>query len=89
MWVRRDRAFNAIVDPGIYDRAVAIAESRYAHHNDDELLEMLRGLLKKHGRLCGARSKRIEKCLAPASSACDLVVWLKPIGESDINLTEA
>jgi DNA invertase Pin-like site-specific DNA recombinase len=53
IWVRKDGAFEAIIDGEIYHKATAIATARYAHRSDDELLEMLRGLLQKHGRLSG------------------------------------
>ena len=53
MWVRRDHAFEAIVDAEMFHKASAIAAARFAHHSDEELLEMLRVLLKKRGRLSG------------------------------------
>ncbi len=53
MWVRRDGAFEAIIDVGIYEKAVAIAKARYAHRTDEELLDMLRGLVKAHGWVSG------------------------------------
>ena len=51
MWVRKDNAFEAIVDPDLYRQAAEEAESRSGFRTDEQLLELLRLLLRKHGRL--------------------------------------
>lgn len=51
MWVRKDNAFEAIVDPELYGKAVAAAEARSGSRTDEQLLELLRELLRTHGKL--------------------------------------
>jgi DNA invertase Pin-like site-specific DNA recombinase len=51
MWVRRDNAFEGIVDPELYRRAVDEAQSRSTLQTNDELIERLRQCLKKNGKL--------------------------------------
>jgi len=55
MWIWREDAFQGIVDPGLYRKTGAEADSRSAHLTDQELLERLRQLLQK----CGKLSERI------------------------------
>jgi DNA invertase Pin-like site-specific DNA recombinase len=50
-WIRRDRAFQPIVGHEIFQRAQAIVESRRNPGSDEELLDKLRSLLNRHGRL--------------------------------------
>ena len=52
MWIRRENAFEAIVDPELFQKAVAMAVSwQRCYTNDEELLECLRRFLKKTGSL--------------------------------------
>ncbi len=50
-WVRRDNAFEAIVDPGDFERAREIILGRHRRFSNDEMLACLRELLQRHGRL--------------------------------------
>ena len=52
MWIRRENAFEAIVDPELFQKAVAMAGSwQRCYTDDEELLERLRSFLKKNGSL--------------------------------------
>ena len=51
MWVRKDNAFEAIVEPELYQKAVKEAAARASFLTDEQLLEHLRQLLRKHGKL--------------------------------------
>jgi hypothetical protein len=51
MWVRRDNAFQALVDPELFRKAGAVADSRSGPHTDEQLLEYLREFLHIHGKL--------------------------------------
>lgn len=51
MWVRKDGAFEALIDPELYRKAIAVAEARSRSLTDEQLLACLRDLLKKHGKL--------------------------------------
>lgn len=53
MWVRRDGAFDAVVDMGDFTAAQAIILERHQRVSDTELLELLKGLVERHGRLSG------------------------------------
>ena len=50
-WVRKDNAFQAIVNPELYRKAEEEAEARSGFLTDEELLERLRRLLRKHGKV--------------------------------------
>jgi len=50
MWVRRDNAFQALVEADLFRKAVAESEAR-SHLTDEQLLERLRGLLHKYGKV--------------------------------------
>ena len=50
-WVRKDAAFEPIVDRELFERAQAIIRKRYHNFSDDEMIEMLRRLLKRHREL--------------------------------------
>jgi len=50
-WVRRNDAFEAIVDPRDFYRAQGIILERHRRFTDDEMLSHLRELLQRHGRL--------------------------------------
>jgi DNA invertase Pin-like site-specific DNA recombinase len=51
MWIRRDNAFQAIVDPELFRQAEVVAASRLGFYSDEQLLEHLRQFLLKNGRL--------------------------------------
>jgi DNA invertase Pin-like site-specific DNA recombinase len=53
MWVRRDAAFEAIVDASDFTSAQNLILERHKHVSDDELLQRLRDLVSHHGRLSG------------------------------------
>jgi DNA invertase Pin-like site-specific DNA recombinase len=48
MWIRRENAFEGLVDPDLYRRAESIAAARSRPHTNDELLQLLRAFLKRH-----------------------------------------
>jgi len=52
-WVRADGVFEGIIDPGLFLRAREIILARSQKLTDEEMLERLRGLLKRHGRING------------------------------------
>jgi DNA invertase Pin-like site-specific DNA recombinase len=52
-WVRRDSAFEAIVPMHMFVQAQAIIAARSQHLDDDQLLDLLRRTLQKHGALSG------------------------------------
>ena len=51
MWIRRNDAFQAIVNPELFLQAQEVAAFRPGFLTDEELLEQLRQFLKKNGRL--------------------------------------
>lgn len=53
MWIHRDGAFPAIVEPSAYFMAQGIIRERNRRYSDAELLESLKRLLEKEGRLSG------------------------------------
>ena len=67
MWIWRDGAFVPIVDAAIFEQAGRIIESRHQHLTDQDLLERLRELLRKHGRLSGLL---IDETETMPSSSC-------------------
>jgi len=50
-WVRRDGAFEAIVDLPDFYKAQGIIQERHRRYSNDDMLARLRDLLKRHGRL--------------------------------------
>jgi DNA invertase Pin-like site-specific DNA recombinase len=50
-WVRRDRAFEPIVDPAVFYTARGIIQERARRYTDDELLAKLKALLDARGKL--------------------------------------
>ncbi|QOZ23126.1 recombinase family protein [Bradyrhizobium sp. CCBAU 51753] len=66
-WVRHDKAFEAIVDDETFRAAQEIIIARSKSYSDEELLDLLRGLLDKHGYLSGIIIDELE--LGPSSSA--------------------
>jgi hypothetical protein len=53
MWIRADGAYQTTVDQALFDRAKAIVDARSRHYSDEELLALLRALLKQCGVLSG------------------------------------
>lgn len=53
MWVRNEGAFEAVVDPALFDAAQTILAERARRFSDDDLLRMLRELLGSRGTLSG------------------------------------
>jgi DNA invertase Pin-like site-specific DNA recombinase len=53
MWIRAERAFPAIVDPVVFATAQEIILARAKRFSDDEMLQALRGIWSKHGRVSG------------------------------------
>ena len=53
MWIRRQDAFDAIVQSEVFYTAQGIIRARALRYTDDELLSRLRGLFQHHGFLSG------------------------------------
>ena len=53
MWVRSEGVFEGIVDPDLFQAAQAIIEERNRRLTDDQMLEHLTDLWRKHGALSG------------------------------------
>lgn len=53
MWVRKDGAFEGIVDPDFFDAAQRIIQGRCSRFTDEELLAKLTQLLERRGALSG------------------------------------
>ncbi|CTQ34421.1 RNA polymerase-associated protein RapA [Jannaschia rubra] len=51
MWIRAEGAYPAIVDKALFLRAREIVDARSRHFSDEELLDALRGILKRQGTL--------------------------------------
>ena len=66
MWVRKDGAFEGIVEPDFFEAAQRIIQARCAHFTDDELLAKLSQLLKSKGALSGIVIDEVEDM--PSSS---------------------
>ncbi len=60
MLVRRDGAFEAIVDPGLFAAAQSILAERARRFTDEQLLDMLRSLLASQGALSGMVIDEVE-----------------------------
>jgi hypothetical protein len=60
MLVRRDGAFEAIIDHDLFDAAQSILAERARRFSDDQLLEMLRSLLASRGVLSGMIIDEVE-----------------------------
>jgi DNA invertase Pin-like site-specific DNA recombinase len=60
MWVRKDEAFQALVSQDLFLRAAAIIESRGHRFSDEEMLEKLRDLLRREGKLSGILIDEME-----------------------------
>lgn len=66
-WVRSDGAFEAIVDPELFNKAQGLIASRSARLTNEEMLERLAEVLKAQGNLSGIIIDEYEGC--PSSSA--------------------
>jgi len=51
LWVRRDNAFPAIVDPSLFQQAEVEAETRSGFLTDEQLLDRLRQLVRTRGKI--------------------------------------
>ena len=51
MWIRRDQAFEALVETEVFRQAQEIIATRHRSYSDGEMLELLRGLLTQKGTL--------------------------------------
>ena len=59
-WVRADGAFEAIVDPQLFFTAQGMIRERNRRFSNDEMLDRLRGLLRKEGYLSGFKIDEAE-----------------------------
>ena len=59
-WVRADGAFEAIADPQLFFTAQGMIRERNRRFSNDEMLDRLRGLLRKEGRLSGLKIDEAE-----------------------------
>ncbi|MCA1535952.1 recombinase family protein [Bradyrhizobium sp. NBAIM03] len=66
-WIRHDKAFEAIVDDDTFASAQEIIAARSKDYTDEDLLDLLRGLLDTHGKLSGLIIDEME--IGPSSSA--------------------
>lgn len=66
-WIRHDQAFDPIVDDMTFRAAQRIIGERCKRYSDEELLDLLRGLLEQHGYLSGIIIDELE--FGPSSSA--------------------
>ncbi len=66
-WIRGDGKFECIVEPSLFHTARGIILARSRKLSNDEMLEKLRGVLNKHGRICGMLIDEMEDL--PSSSA--------------------
>jgi DNA invertase Pin-like site-specific DNA recombinase len=53
MWIRSDRAFPAVVDPGVFARVQEMILARARRFSDDEMLDALKSLWSRQGRISG------------------------------------
>jgi DNA invertase Pin-like site-specific DNA recombinase len=53
LWIRRDGAFEPVVESLLFNAAQAVIRERYQRLSDGEMLEALRRLLGRHGYLSG------------------------------------
>jgi DNA invertase Pin-like site-specific DNA recombinase len=67
MWIRTERAFEAVVDRSLFDTAQAIIRERARKLSDQEMLDGLRQLLRDRGYLSGLIIDETERL--PSSSA--------------------
>ena len=67
MWIRSNEAFEAIVDPQLFYQAQGIIMERNRRFSNEEMLDLLKKLLNRHGRLSGILIDETEGM--PSSSA--------------------
>jgi DNA invertase Pin-like site-specific DNA recombinase len=67
MWIRRDGAFEPVVDRLLFDAAQVIIQERSRRLSDDQMIEALQIVLANHGRLSGLIIDEADD--APSSSA--------------------
>jgi DNA invertase Pin-like site-specific DNA recombinase len=67
MWIRADGVFEPIVDRSQFEAAQVIIRQRAHRFSNDEMLEILRGLLEANGYLSGLIIDEADR--APSSSA--------------------
>jgi hypothetical protein len=65
-WIRADGAFEGIVEPALFFSAQGIIIERSRKFTNDEMLEKLRSILQRHGRISGIL---IDECEDMPSSA--------------------
>jgi DNA invertase Pin-like site-specific DNA recombinase len=53
MWIRRDGAYEATIDPQLFYKAQGIILERNRKYSDEEMLDRLKELYQKHGKLSG------------------------------------
>ena len=53
MWIRHDGAFEGIIDPQLFFKTQGIIMERSRKYSDEEMLDRLKHLFQKHGRLSG------------------------------------
>ncbi|MEN9661767.1 MAG: hypothetical protein RL324_716 [Verrucomicrobiota bacterium] len=53
MWIRADRAFPAVVDTALFARVQEAILARTKRYSDDEMLQALKDLWSRHGRISG------------------------------------
>jgi len=53
MWIRADHAFPAVVDPMTFAKAQDVILARTKRYSDDEMLNSLKALWSRHGRISG------------------------------------
>jgi len=66
-WIRADSIFEGIIEPSLFHTAQGIILARSRKLSDDQMLEKLRGVLNKHGRICGMLIDEAEDL--PSSAA--------------------
>lgn len=66
-WIRSDRAFTPVVDPGLFEKAQAIIAARVEHLSNEAMLEILRTIFDRNGTLSGLIIDEIDG--APSSSS--------------------
>lgn len=66
LWVRRDGAFEPIVDTKDFYRVQGILLARERRYTDDELLDYLRVLRQRHGKLSGLIIEQAEEVPSPS-----------------------
>ena len=66
-WIRADGVFTGIVDPTVFFTAKEMILARSRKFSNEEMLEKLRGLLQKHGKISGILIDESED--VPSSAA--------------------